>query len=266
MRVRIIFTTENKGALVPFHHQHLISEVFDGIFKELYFIKKDNFYNFSGLKGQTKVTPSGLQYFSSRVTIVFSSYNDQLVDEFLKALFKREKLKIGELYIMPESVEKEDDVELSDANKFLCISPIVISNPKFTPDIDAKKFISPMSDQFSDILYESTMAMMEHSGRYTPDEIASFFKFQIVPDKDYLNKIKEGDKKFARIYSVTEGDNMYEVRGYTFPFTLYAHPKVHEFVFHNGVGTFCNKGFGMLDIANANIRKTTSTYEVIAAA
>jgi CRISPR-associated endoribonuclease Cas6 len=265
VRVRIIFTTENKGALVPFHHQHLITEVFDGIFKELYFIKKDNFYNFSGLKGQTKVTPNGLQYFSSRVTIVFSSQSDQLVDEFLKALFKRERIKIGELSIVPETVEKESEVELGDANKYLCISPIVICNPKFTPDLDCKKFISPMSDQFSDILYESTMAMMEQSGKYTADEIASFFKFQIVPDKDYLAKIKEGDKKFARIYSLFEGDNIFEVRGYTFPFTLYAHPKVHEFVFNNGVGTFCNKGFGMLDIASANIKKTTSTYQVIAA-
>ncbi len=261
MRVRLIFATENRGALVPFHHQHLIADLFESYIRDMSVQPLAGLYNFSGLKGQTKVTPNGLQYFSSKVTIVFSGESAEFVTEFIKLLFSKERIKVGELYIIPESVEKEQAVLAPDSNKYLCISPMVIGNPK-NPDVDAKKFVSPLSDQFSDILYESTMTRMESSGRFTAEEITSFYKFQIVPDKDYLAKIKEGDKKFARIYTAYDSETAYEIRGYTFPFTLYAHQKVHEFVFINGIGIFTNKGFGMLDIANQGIKKHTVQYEV----
>jgi CRISPR-associated endoribonuclease Cas6 len=42
----------------------------------------------------------------------------------------------------------------------------------------------------------------------------------------------------------------YEVRGYTFPFTLFAAKEVLQFVYDNGLGFFTHKGFGMLDISN----------------
>jgi CRISPR-associated endoribonuclease Cas6 len=40
------------------------------------------------------------------------------------------------------------------------------------------------------------------------------------------------------------------VRGYTFPFTLYAAKEVQQFVYENGLGHFTHKGFGMLDVAH----------------
>jgi CRISPR-associated endoribonuclease Cas6 len=51
------------------------------------------------------------------------------------------------------------------------------------------------------------------------------------------------------------------VRGYTFPFTLYAKKEVQEFVFTCGLGAFTHKGFGMLDLANADISKRATPYE-----
>ncbi len=38
------------------------------------------------------------------------------------------------------------------------------------------------------------MSRMERSGAYTPEQIASFYKFQVVPDKGYLQRIREGEK------------------------------------------------------------------------
>ena len=90
---------------------------------------------------------------------------------------------------------------------------------------------------------------------------SEFFKFQVVPDKNYLNKIKEEEKKFARIFPVFDNEEKYEVRGYTFPFTLYANPKVQQFVFDLGLGLYTHKGFGMLDIANADPNQRTTPYE-----
>lgn len=266
MRVRIIFNTLNKGATVPFHHQHLIAEVFESIIADFYKGGKSGcLYNFSGLKGQTKVSPNGLQFFSSKCTVVMAGDNNMFINEFLKALFQRDHIKLGDLLLAPESVEKEEFELHHEANKYLCISPLVIMGPD-NGDQDTKRFISPFSDQFSDLLYETTMANMELSGKYTAEDFASFFKFQIVPDRNYLMRIKEGEKKFARIYSVFEGEDKFEVRGYTFPFTLYAHAKVHEFVFQNGIGSFTVKGFGMLDLANPGVQKKTSGVEIFRAA
>jgi CRISPR-associated endoribonuclease Cas6 len=66
---------------------------------------------------------------------------------------------------------------------------------------------------------------------YSNDELKKFTQFQIVADKEYLRKIEEGQKKFARIYAAFDYDVKFEVRGYTFPFTLFADPEVQTFYF-----------------------------------
>jgi CRISPR-associated endoribonuclease Cas6 len=111
------------------------------------------------------------------------------------------------------------------------------------------------------MLYESIMSRMESSGLFTTEQLSSFYKFQLIPDKEYLQKIKDSDKKFARIYP-TFGDEgqKYEVRGYTFPFILYAAPEVRKFVFDCGLGALTHKGFGMLDLAQADLQRKTEPY------
>ncbi|MGC4022199.1 MAG: CRISPR-associated endoribonuclease Cas6 [Cyclobacteriaceae bacterium] len=210
-----------------------------------------NQYNFSGLKGQIKISRKGLHFYSSRVTLVFSSPSKEFIDYFLSVLFTQKELLIGNLQLVPESHENEETFTVSETMKYLCISPIVLIQASFN-DEHSKRFISPEVDEFSDLLYENTMSRMEASGKYDTDKLASFYKFQLVADRDYLNKIQTSHKKFARIYPLYDADVKYEVRGYTFPFTLYAPQPVQQFVYENGLGHFSHKGFGMLDIANHN--------------
>jgi CRISPR-associated endoribonuclease Cas6 len=260
MRVRIVFNNDNKGGIVPFYHQYLISNLIEEVVLELP-VKFRTFrsYNFSGLKGQIKVSKEGLQYLSSKVTLVFSCPNQEFIDTFLSGLFKREKIKIGELNLRPDMVEREPEISYMEEMKYVCISPIIVTLPT-NSEADTKRFISPFTDEFSDLLYEVTIARMESSGKYESSELSSFYKFQIVPDKEYLAKIKEGDKKFARIYPVYENGQKLELRGYTFPFTLYADKKVHEFIFECGMGALCNRGFGMVDLANHLEKQKTVPY------
>lgn len=217
-------------------------------------------YNFSGIKGQTKVSRRGLHFYSSKVTVVFSCVNKDFVDYFLTQLFKYPEINIGNLELVPEYVEKEETMELSTEHKFISISPIVLKTPSFN-DADGKKFIPPESDEFSDLLYESTMNRMEKIGIYNAEQLASFYKFQVVPDKGYIRKLTEAQKKFARIYPVYDQDVKYEVRGYTVPFTLYAAKEVQEFLFNTGIGSFTHKGFGMLDLAHSDPNKRAVKYE-----
>lgn len=247
---------------MPFHHQFLLAQLIKGILvkggEERYI--SYNFYNFSGLKGQTKISRNGLHFYSSRVTLVLSSLNKDFIDYFLKELFRFPQIEVGNLILIPEGVEKEELPKLTDQNKFICISPLVLVMPRFN-DTEGKKYISPETDEFSDLLYESTMTRMADTGYYDEKQLASFYKFQVVPDANYISKIHENQKKFARIYPVFDQDVKYEIRGYTFPFTLFAARDVQEFVFTNGMGIFTHKGFGMLDVANSDPASRSIPYE-----
>ncbi|MDX1628781.1 MAG: CRISPR-associated endoribonuclease Cas6 [Fulvivirga sp.] len=262
MRVRIIFLLRNRGGHVPFHHQYLLAQIIKGILVKGgdQSLIDYSYYNFSGLKGQTKVSRKGLHFYSSKVTLVFSSPNKSFIDYFLMNLFEMKQLEVGGLTLMPESVELEEPLEHNDSTKFICISPLVLMNASFN-DSSAKRFISPESDKFSDMLYESTISRMQEAKMFTDEQLASFYKFQLVPDKAYIARLTAAQKKFARIYPVYDQDVKYEIRGYTFPFTLYAAKEVQEFVFHCGLGYFTHKGFGMLDLANTNPNSRVLKYE-----
>jgi CRISPR-associated endoribonuclease Cas6 len=253
LRTRIIFSLKNRGAYVPFHHQYLLAQVIKGLL--VYGPEKSfldfNQFNFSGLKGQTKVSRKGLHYYSSKVTLVFACSDKIFLDYFIARVFEQKEIIVGNLHLIPESTEVEEDVEVGDESRFLCISPIVLIQAEFNDD-KSKKFVPPDTDEFSDLLYESTLSRMEATGKYTPEQLTSYYKFQIVPDKDYLQRIQNTHKKFARIYPLFDNDIKFEVRGYTFPFILYAAREVQQFVYDHGLGYFTHKGFGMLDVSNSD--------------
>jgi CRISPR-associated endoribonuclease Cas6 len=262
VRVRLIFSLKNKGSFLPFHHQYILAQFLKGLIvkggREDFY--NYNFFNFSGLKGQTKVSRSGLHYYSSLVTLVLSSQSEEFIDYLLEQIFATTKIELGNLILSPEYTEIEVEPVLEASNKFVCISPLVLITPAFNEEA-GKRFINPDSDEFSDLLYESTLTRMEKSGWYSAEQMESFFKFQVVPDMVYVNKLKEQQKKFARIYAVYDLDVKYEVRGYTLPFTLYAAPEVQDFVFKCGLGAFTHKGFGMMDLATHPSETRTTPYK-----
>lgn len=262
MRVRIIFALKNRGAKIHFHHQHLLTKFSHQIIAKCESKYRDfKYYNFSGIKGQIKVGKGGLHYLSSKVTIVFSSLNIEFINQFLNSLFAFKEVQIGEMELSPESIEMEAEVDFENKTKYVCISPILILDPILHSE-ENKSFYEPESDEFADLLYESTMLRMEKSAFYTPDQISSFNQFQLIPDKEYLLKVQNEDKKFSRIYQTYINSEKYEVRGYTFPFTLSAAPEVHNFIFHSGLGALCDNGFGMIDIANMDPTQRTIKYNL----
>lgn len=263
MRVRIIFGLQNKGAYVPFHHQYVLAEFLNPYieeYKRVFGKEEVGELNYSALKGQTRVGKDGLHFYSSKVTLVFSSLNLEFVDFLMSRIFSQVQVMVGRLLLAPLHVDKEVVPEFLEEMKYLCLSPTCIMDP-LDETQDTKRFINPVLDQFSDFLYESTISRMEKAG-YTAEQLASFYKFQLVPDKDYLLKVKGEEKKFARIFPVFLNNTKYELRGYTFPFTLYADPEVQKFVFNAGLGYMTRKGFGMLDIAHSDPNARSIPFEV----
>lgn len=261
MRVRIIFSVLNRGGLVPFHHQMVLSEFIKSVLRT----RTDRpflpgFYNYSGLKGQNRVTRDGLFYDSSKITLVFSSPDTSFVYEFVEALFSIQQVYIGTLLLRPVQVVKEIPEFAGEAIKYVCISPIVTISEGL-PGAELKRFINPEEPAFSDLLYDSTLSRMEASRRYLPEEIMQYQQFRFVPDLEYLDRARAQEKKFSRIYQVSHRGRETEVRGYTIPFVLHAAPEVHEFIFHSGLGEETQEGFGMVDFSN---RETSTRMEPLA--
>ncbi|MGB3618701.1 MAG: CRISPR-associated endoribonuclease Cas6 [Catalinimonas sp.] len=239
---------------MPFHHQHILADFIHEALNRVDNHDANPPLSFSGLKGQTKVSRTGLCFFSSKVTLVLTSPSEELVTDCLKGIFAQNRCTLGELQLVPEQAAQEQPVTFDQPSaKFICISPMVLLGPQHEGQL--KRFVSPETDDFSDLLYESTMARMEASGRFSSEDIASFYKFQVVPDHQYLSKVRSEEKKFARIYPVFPDGRKVEVRGYTMPFTLFAQPAVQQFVFECGLGEMTQRGFGMLDLANSQPHK-----------
>ncbi len=260
MRTRLVFKLKNKGAYVPFHHQHLLTHLVSELRKDSPTQWQNyNLYNFSGLKGQTKVSRNGLHFYSSRITWVLSSRSTEFITHIVQKIFSYPSIFVGQLELIPESVEKEITPNLETEVKYICISPLVVNEGQSNVSL-AKKFVAPDTDSFSDLLYESTLNRMEQSREFSQEKLSNFFKFQLIPDKDYLHKIKQDQKKFARIYTIPDLQNA-EVRGYTLPFTLCAMPEVQDFVFENGLGVHTTQGYGMIDLANTNPITRTENFD-----
>ena len=193
--------------------------------------------------------------------MVISSQDKGFMDYLLHHLMKMPRLEIGSMVLAPEKVEVESIDNVRNLDKFICLSPLVLLEPQIMND-EAKTFVGPETDEFSDLVYDSTMQRLEDSGLFTSEKIESFKNFQIIPDQTYLDKIVQEHKKFSRVYPLYDQDIKFEVRGYTFPFNLYAEQEVKEFVFMNGLGALTHKGFGMIDMAYHDPNERVQVYSV----
>lgn len=253
MRVRVIFRLQNRGASVPFYHQNLLTDMLDSIVSE-----HTGEYHFSALKGQTRVSKGGLHYCSRRVTLVLSCINRKDCDDMLRKIFAQKLWEVGDLRLEPEFVELEREPELKEIVKFVCISPTILSSASSRRNL--KEFLAPDNEAFTDLLYESTMNRMLHAGYIDSSDLHELTKFQLIPDRRYLEKIQQEEKKFARIYRVRQDNEEIEVRGYTFPFVLCAPLRVQQYIMAAGFGEFCDQGFGMLDLAHSDHASRTILY------
>ena len=263
MRVRIIFLLKNRGTFIPFHHQFLIAQMLKAVAlvggDDSYLTFKN--FNFSGLKGQTKSSRKGLHYYSSRVTLVLASRNIDFINYLLRSMFKMSQVQLGDLVLQPERVEVEKIPDLGGYEKFICLSPLILAEPSLTNN-QAVAYVDPQSDEFSDLLYDQAMQQVESQGIFDQEMMTRFNQFQVIPDKEYLAKLVERNKKFSRVYSTYDQDIKFDVRGYTFPFYFYGAKELKEVLFINGLGAIPHKGFGMIDLANEDPNNRVEPYEV----
>ena len=252
MRIRIIFKVLNKGAVLPFHHQSPLHDLLQG-HAEKHGRSFDQI-TFSGLKGQTKICKEGLKYISKNVTLVLSSTDRSLLETITFSLFQSERVQLGQLELFPEWVEAEASPKFSKQMQYLCISPL-IPYPKAMLQGEGHQLKIPFDIAFEELLKQSLQERMYVEGNFDSKDLEDVHHIRFLPDTTYLDRLTQRDKKYARDYALQTEEGPARVKGYTFPFTLNATPRIQQFVFQTGLGSCPDLGFGMLDIAKNQLKR-----------
>jgi CRISPR-associated endoribonuclease Cas6 len=247
MRVKISFLRDQMSAnTIPLHHQTLLAE---GLYQLIDSFGGDRTqFNFSSLKGTSKIQNGFMRFLSSKVTLVLASRNPQQLETLVSKIFELPYMAVGKMNLMPRSHEIIPEPDFQTKMRYLCISPMILVDPAKDPD-KSQVTIDPTSQEFSDILYEQTLDRMERAG-YTEAQLNNFAEFDAQPDLEYVQKLNESGKKYARYYKSADGSTM---MGYLLPFTLHAHPDVHRFIWDAGVGVLNEQGYGMIDLVKLNM-------------
>lgn len=242
MRVKISFLRDHSSAnSIPLHHQKLLTESLTPFFETLTTDRSQ--FNFSSLKGTSKIMNGFMRMLSSKVTLVVSCRSKEYLDAVIKLIFERPFLTVGKMNLIPKNYDIIPDPDFQVKMRYLCISPLILFDPNKDTD-KAQEQTDPTSHAFSDILYNEVLDRMEKAG-YTESQLNEFAEFEFMPDQDYVTKVNTTGKKFSRFYKAESGVTM---MGYLLPFTLHAHPEVHKFIWQTGIGVLTEEGYGMVDI------------------
>lgn len=249
MKVKIILNKQSKYGLVPFNHLNELynlilsiienkSSIFEPILKPYAKTIKDfTLFTFSGIKGFSKVENNALNFQSKKLSWVISSPVEGFVDKILDELFRMPVIKVGDILVNPIQTEVIPAPSFHKAIKYLSLSPLILQK-------DDHNIYSPESETFSDKLFETTIRrMIEFYGDSLPYNHMT--EFQFIPDKEYLERMKNQKKEVVRDYDTVKYG---KVKTYLMPFVLYAHPKIHEFVWDTGIGDVTEEGFGGVDV------------------
>lgn len=242
MRIKISFLkVHGSNGLVPLHHQKIISAFMEEVIRELPI--QSEFYNFSSLKGTSKVQNGQIRFLSSKISLVISAPEAEFVEQWVKKIFDRRLVSFAKLTLVPKAYQVINDPEFKTVMKYVCISPLVPQQP-FIADEVTPEPMDPRSQEISDLFFETILNRMEQAG-FTEKQLNEFAEFEITPDPDYIERLLASQKKFARIYKNNLNQTIF---GYLLPFTLHAHPQVHKFIWDCGMGLFTTQGYGMIDV------------------
>lgn len=242
MRVKLSFLRDQSSVnSIPLHHQKLLSTTLHEVASSV--SSTPVAFSFSSIKGTSRIQNGFMKFLSTKVTLVISSPDQDFFSKFISEIFSRPFISVGKLNLIPKNQEAIADPEFQKRMRYLCISPLVLTNPDIDPDAN-QEMISPVSTEFSDALFNVTLDRMEAAG-YTETQLAQYAEFEIKPDREYVEKVIDSGKKFARYYKSAQGNTM---MGYLLPFTLHAHPDVHNFIWKNGAGVLTEQGYGMIDL------------------
>ena len=134
MRIKISFLREHASAnSIPLHHQKLLA---DGLGELMDQVHSDrSVFNFSSLKGTSKITNGFMRFLSSKITLVISSSSNEFAEALVKQIFDKPFIEVGKMNLAPKTYEVIPDPAFQTKMRYLCISPLIMVNPDKEPEI-----------------------------------------------------------------------------------------------------------------------------------
>ena len=246
MRIKITFNKTFKSTnLLPLHHQMVLNRTLAQFMDR----NRDSktLYTYSTLKGSSAIVDGSISFSNNKMSLIVSSNNDEFVKSMVDRIFQKHVIKIGQMLLMPKLQQVIAAPEFKTEMKYVCLAPFVLIDSGKEPE-RTETIIDPNTQEFSDLLFHSTIERM-HAAGFSEEQLKDFETFEAIADPEYLKKAIENNKRFARFYRNLEKQTMV---GYLLPFTLHAHPKVHEFIYETGIGLYTMEGYGMVDIVHEN--------------
>ena len=238
IKLSLLKAQENNNTAIPLHHQKNLSLFLNNLIREM--SPQMTCYCFSSLKGTSKVVNGQIRFLSSKISLTISCPESLQLETLVKKIFSVGTIDISGLQLIPKSYKVMAEPEFRTETKYICISP-VIPGPVFTGEEPLP--VDPETHEFSDILFDTIISKMEKAG-YHESQLNEYAEFGITPDADYIRKINNSSKKYARVYRNSDGESFH---GYLLPFYVHAHPEVHKFIWERGIGLFTELGYGLLD-------------------
>lgn len=201
--------------------------------------KQFRLFNFSHFQIPIyKIEGNRLRIDSDTITWFVSFLPEQSTEEFIKGIFAEQVFTIGDklskVQLRVANIELVTEPDFSKKNQFNTLSPVCIT--RHIPEQNRIAYESPDSDYAREaLLYNLKNKYKAFYGKeFTGDEL---FDFKLLyPPKSKLIVVK------------TNTPEQTQVKGFSFRFTLRAHPDLLYILYHCGLGEKNSTGFGMVDV------------------
>ncbi len=167
----------------------------------------------------------------ARINFTFSSLVDELSEALIKG-FSKFGAEIDNCKFELMSF-KIPEVTLSTRERFIALSPIVVSRPVIRNGKVYHEFLDPRGQSFWENLVKNLKKRYEAFFGKSPGEV------DVRPDEDYLNR--------RRTSKLIEFKGTY-IKAHVVPFEIEGDKSLIELGYYGGVGERTGQGFGCVEV------------------
>lgn len=200
--------------------------------------KQFRLFNFSHFQIPAyKIEGNRLRIDSDTITWFVSFLPEQSTEEFIKGVFAEQVFTIGDklskVQLRVANIELLPEPDFSKQNQFNTLSPVCIT--RHIPGQNRIAYESPDSD------YAREALLYNLKNKYN-----AFYEKEFSGDGRCDFKLLSHPKSKLIVIKANTPEQT-QVKGFTFRFTLQAHPDLMHMLYHGGLGEKNSTGFGMVE-------------------
>ncbi len=201
--------------------------------------KQFRLFNFSHFQIPVyKIQDNRLRIDSDTITWFISFLPEQSTEEFIKGVFAEQLFTIGDklskIQFRIANIELLPEPDFSKSNQFNSLSPVCIT--RHIPEQNRVAYESPDSN------YARSALLYNLKNKYK-----AFYGKEFLGDESFDFKLLYAPKSKLIVVKANTPEQT-QVKGFTFRFTLKAHPDLMHVMYHCGLGEKNSLGFGMVKV------------------